>query len=98
MRLSLTPKSQFEHGHVNSYVIDLPTGAKALLSIAPGMGWDLVIVRAGTDVVERGLFATPYDALMVLEAEYSPQPLSEGASSPGSDTPASPLARRRTFP
>lgn len=75
MRLSLHPHGQFGHGAVHSYTVELPTGDKALLTLAPGKGWHLEIVRKGM-TLPRGLFGTTHDILMLLEAEYFPQPQS----------------------
>ena len=72
MRLTLQPRGSFEHGKVHCWLVELPGGDKAQLTPEPGQGWNLQIIRKHGPVVQRGLFATPHDALAVLEAEYYP--------------------------
>ena len=57
-------------GEVRSYSVDLPNRGLAVLDRVDGQGWELT-VRLGEGVIQsRGLFATPKDAVAVLDAEY----------------------------
>ena len=77
MRLTLQPHERYEHGQVHTYRLELPDGKIAVLTVAPGQGWHLRIMRATGETADRGLFASTNDALSVLQAEYYPpgQPL-----------------------
>ena len=72
MRLTLQPHERYQHGQVHTYCVELPDGEKAVLTIAPGRGWHLEIMRTTGQTLDRGLFARPSDALAVLQAEYYP--------------------------
>jgi len=68
--LRLLPTSQFQHGTAREYRVVLPNRETAVLTLIPGRGWEMSIQTPAPDVVCRGLFATAYDALCVLSAEY----------------------------
>jgi hypothetical protein len=68
-----TPSRRFEHGQVYEYRLTLTAGETAILQLVPGRGWAMTIAHgAGQPDSDRGLFATPRDALMVLLAECAP--------------------------
>jgi hypothetical protein len=48
----------------------LPNRETAVLTLIPGRGWELAIQTPGAGAISRGLFATAYDALCLLSAEY----------------------------
>jgi hypothetical protein len=64
-----TPSQRFDHGQVREYQLGLGSGRVALLERVGGTGWALTIEHR-QHRTERGMFATPHDALMVLVAEY----------------------------
>jgi hypothetical protein len=68
--LRLLPTGQFEHGMTREYRVVLPSRETALLTFLPGRGWELTIQTPGAESISRGLFATAYDALCLLSAEY----------------------------
>jgi hypothetical protein len=78
MKLSFLPDGHFSHGQVSSYMVDLPSGETAHLIRVPD-GWELSVRTLNGQTVRRGLFASSYDAVMVLEAEFFP---TEGATFP----------------
>jgi hypothetical protein len=68
--LAWTPARRFDHGKVYEYRLTLHDGEVAILRLVAGKGWAMVIAHDdGQPDTERGLFATPGDALMVLRAE-----------------------------
>lgn len=64
-----TATKRFGHGQASEYQLALPAGKTAILRLVADKGWDLSIADGLKQEVARGLFATPYDALMVLVAE-----------------------------
>jgi hypothetical protein len=72
MNLSLIPSGPWINGEVHSYAVDLPRDRRAELRIVEN-GWELVISGPSGQVVRRGLFGSPHDALMLLEAENYPR-------------------------
>jgi hypothetical protein len=67
--LALQSDGKFAHGQVHRYVVRLPDDATAVLNLEAGKGWRLTIQNSA-QVVDRGLFATTYDAMALLTAEY----------------------------
>jgi hypothetical protein len=66
----LEPTAWFEHGMTREYQAPLLDGNRAVLQLVAGRGWRLIIrTGAGSPELDRGLFATPHDALMLLSAE-----------------------------
>jgi hypothetical protein len=68
-----SPSRHFEHGQPYEYRLTLRGNDVATLTAVAGQGWALTITNSGRMVIERGLFATVCDALMVIYAEYYPQ-------------------------
>jgi hypothetical protein len=65
------PSGRFGHGKVHEYRLDLGANDVAILRLVADKGWALTIARgAAQPEIDKGLFATPYDALMVIVAEY----------------------------
>jgi hypothetical protein len=61
---------RFEHGLVREY--QLTRGdLVAILQRVAGRGWAMTVVHGPGQRYDRGLFATPHDALMVLAAEFA---------------------------
>jgi hypothetical protein len=71
MGLIMTPSSVGTDRSVNSYVVALPEGATAFLTLVPDKGWALTIRRGGGGADDRGLFATTDDIMSKLKAEFS---------------------------
>jgi hypothetical protein len=70
--LAWTPSRRFEHDRVYEYRLALGASDEAILRLVAGKGWALTIAHGnGQPATERGLFATPRDALLVLVAEFS---------------------------
>ena len=69
MALTMHPSGRLKDGTVNSYVVQLPDGATAFLNSVSGKGWELIIRRGGGATDRRGLFASPQDIMLVLQAE-----------------------------
>jgi hypothetical protein len=65
----LQPTAWFEHGMTREYQVPLLEGELAILQLIAGRGWQVTIRSASTSDIDRGLFASPHDALMVLSAE-----------------------------
>jgi len=66
-----TPSRRFEHGQPYEYRLMLNADEVAALQRVAGRGWSLTIIDGSSGrVSERGLFATPHDALMAVYAEY----------------------------
>jgi hypothetical protein len=66
----LTASKRFDHGAIWEYQIALPENHVAVLRLEPGKGWALNILSTQDNIdIDRGLFATPLDALMVVSAE-----------------------------
>ena len=65
------PSQRFGHGQVFEYRLVCDAGFVAVLRLVPDKGWAMT-VGDGTAQPEsdRGLFASPHDALMVLVAEF----------------------------
>jgi hypothetical protein len=60
----------FEHGMTREYQVTLLDGDVAVLQLVAGRGWRMTMRSAARPgELDRGLFATPNDALMVLSAE-----------------------------
>ena len=69
--LAWTPSRRFDHLQVYEYRLALGAGDVAILRLIADKGWALTISHAvGQPETDRGLFATPHDALMVLVAEF----------------------------
>jgi hypothetical protein len=69
MGLLLQPNDRPAYGQTgNSLRVELPGDEKAVLERVNDV-WRLLIYRDGS-VTNRGLFGTPHDILMLLEAEY----------------------------
>lgn len=69
--LAWTPSQRFGHGQVCEYRVPLAAGDVAILQLVAGKGWAMTIAHGAAEpATERGLFATPHDALMVLLAEF----------------------------
>jgi hypothetical protein len=71
MNLSWSRLGPLSGGEAQGYGLLLPSDERAELRVVAD-GWELVISTRSGRVVRRGLFASPHDALMVLEAEYYP--------------------------
>jgi hypothetical protein len=56
---------------VYEYRLALGGDAVAILQLVPGKGWAMTIARGTAPSDERGVFATPLDALMVLLTEFA---------------------------
>jgi hypothetical protein len=70
----LKPTRVFEHGMVCEYEIPVLDNDNAILKLVAGKGWELIVRDARTGMQSsRGLFATPYDALMLMSAEVQQQ-------------------------
>ena len=68
--IACVPSRRFDHGQAYEYRLLLDTDEVATLRLVGGKGWELIIVRSPEQPPEeRGLFATIFDALMVLYAE-----------------------------
>lgn len=64
------PSKRFDHGQVYEYRLTLDADEVATLRLVADKGWALTIARGDAQPhTDRGLFATPYDALMVLATE-----------------------------
>jgi hypothetical protein len=70
MNLALIRDGHGLNGQASSYRIELPNGDCASLALASNRGWDLSIQNYKGQMTRRGLFGSPHDALMLLEAEY----------------------------
>jgi hypothetical protein len=69
--LAWTPTRRFGHGQVYEYRLALDGDDVAILQLVPGKGWAMTVAHgSGQPDSDRGLFATPRDALMVLLAEF----------------------------
>jgi hypothetical protein len=69
--LTWTPTRRFGHGQVYEYRLTLDGNDVAILQLVPGRGWAMSIAHGtGQPDSDRGLFATPRDALMLLLAEF----------------------------
>jgi hypothetical protein len=81
-----TPTRRFGHGQVHEYRLSLGTEV-AILQLVAGKGWAMTIAHGTTQPdTDRGLFATPRDALMALLGELgfadaAAQPQEEAADS-----------------
>ena len=76
LRLPVTwsPSRQFPNGQASEYQLALRDGDMATVRTEAGKGWAMTIIRrGGREVIDRGLFVTVCDALMVVYAEYYPQ-------------------------
>lgn len=71
--LTWTATRRFDYGRVYEYRLTLGTGQVAILRLVPEKGWAMTIADDADSVIERGLFATPDDALMVIAAESHSQ-------------------------
>src|SRR5918993_5220293 len=68
--LAWTPTRRFDHHQVYEYQLALGAGKVAILRLVADKGWAMTIAAApGRPEIDRGLFGTPHDALMVLMAE-----------------------------
>ena len=73
MRLTLQPNGRPSSGvEPTSYRVELPDREIAIVDRVENLGWQLTVRDRG-QVIDRGLFATTYDVLALLEAEYPPQ-------------------------
>jgi hypothetical protein len=70
MNLALIRDGHGLSGQASSYRIELPNGDCALIAVASNRGWDLSIQNDKGKMTRRGLFGSPHDALMLLEAEH----------------------------
>lgn len=68
--LAWTPSQRFGHGQAYEYRLALGADDVAILQLIPGKGWAMTTAHGTAQPDERGLFATPRDALMVLIAEF----------------------------
>ena len=69
--VALTASRRFDHGQPYEYRMTLNGHHTAVLTLVAGKGWRLTIVHDGaTPPIDRGLFATLYDAVMVVYAEF----------------------------
>lgn len=66
---------RFDHGQPYEYRLSIDVHTAAVLTMAAGKGWRLTIVHDGTPAIDKGLFGTLYDALMVVYAEFYPDRL-----------------------
>ena len=65
------PSRRFQHGQPYEYHVALGADDRGILRLVAGKGWALTIVPGDTQLaIDRGLFGTPDDALMVLYAEF----------------------------
>jgi hypothetical protein len=64
------PSRRFDHGQPYEYRLALGAEDEAVLQLVAGKGWAMTIVAGGQRAIERGLFATLRDALMVIYAEF----------------------------
>jgi hypothetical protein len=82
--IACVPSRRFEHGQPYEYRLLLNTDEVAMLRLVAGKGWALTIVRGPErPPIERGLFATIFDALMVLYAEFRLDGAEQANDSPG---------------
>ena len=64
------PSKRFDHGQVYEYRLRLDADEVATLRLVADKGWALTIAHGDAQPhTDRGLFATPYDAFMVLATE-----------------------------
>lgn len=65
------PSKRFDHGQVYEYRLPLNADEVAILRLVADKGWGLTIAHGDAQPhTDRGLFATPYDAFMVLATEF----------------------------
>lgn len=72
MQMILRPNGSARVGGFQSYTVELPGRAVAVIDKVEGKGWQLTIRPGSAEIHNRGLFGTPQDVLSLLEAEYSP--------------------------
>jgi hypothetical protein len=72
MQMILRSNGSARAGDFQSYTVELPGRAVAVIDKVEGKGWHLTIRPGSAEIHNRGLFGTPQDVLSVLEAEYSP--------------------------
>jgi hypothetical protein len=72
MDMVLRPNGRAKNGGFNSFTVELPGRALAVIDKVDGKGWELTIRPGSARILPRGLFGSPQDVLCVLEAEYSP--------------------------
>ena len=70
MTLILRPNGLGVDGRPKSYTVELPNRALAVLDKVDGKGWELTLRLGSAEIVQRGLFGSPYDVICLLEAEY----------------------------
>ena len=72
--IACVPSRRFDHGQPYEYRLVLGPDEVAMLRLVAGKGWALTIVRGPEQPpADRGLFATIFDAVMVIYAEFCAQ-------------------------
>ena len=65
------PSKRFNHGQVYEYRLMLGANEVATLRLVADKGWALTTAYGDAQPhTDRGLFATPYDAFMVVATEF----------------------------